>query len=231
MRPWYFNLRINLKLALAKLLARWLFWRKYTWEPLLATLPSARSFRLSKKIKRTFVPRKRRSWKEKSFFSYATRWRFNEFWRTLKQWRHRAKHKKTRLKKANQKVITRYLRQQQKIVLRRHHPLVGALVRTLISFSLTAGILFGAWWCYENIFNNLPLVSELIEKKQPMTTKILDRNNHLLFSIYEDENRTPISLDQVSPYLIQATIAIEDRTFYQHNGFDLKAFARAFMKN
>jgi 1A family penicillin-binding protein len=64
-----------------------------------------------------------------------------------------------------------------------------------------------------------------------MTTKILDRNNHLLFEIYEDENRTPIAITQVAPELIQATVAIEDRMFWEHKGFDLKAMVRAFRAN
>lgn len=40
-----------------------------------------------------------------------------------------------------------------------------------------------------------------------------------------------VSLDQISPLLIQATLAVEDRKFYDHRGFDPKGMARAVLVN
>lgn len=45
------------------------------------------------------------------------------------------------------------------------------------------------------------------------------------------ENRYWIDIDEMSPNIIQATIAIEDKKFFDHNGFDLKRIARATLLN
>ncbi len=61
----------------------------------------------------------------------------------------------------------------------------------------------------------------------PVSTQIFDRNGTLLYEVYADENRTPINLHDLPPYVYQASIAIEDKNFYHHFGFDLIAIARA----
>ncbi|WP_310552075.1 transglycosylase domain-containing protein [Paenibacillus glufosinatiresistens] len=45
------------------------------------------------------------------------------------------------------------------------------------------------------------------------------------------QTRDPVPLNAVSPYLIQATLSIEDRHFYHHAGFDLKGMGRAVLAN
>lgn len=64
----------------------------------------------------------------------------------------------------------------------------------------------------------------------PISTKILDRNGELLYEIYADQNRTPIKLDDLPDYLKEATIAIEDKNFYRHHGFDTGGILRAAWK-
>ena len=49
----------------------------------------------------------------------------------------------------------------------------------------------------------------------------------LLGSIPADRNREPVADDQIAPYLPEATVAIEDRRFYQHGGVDYVGIARA----
>ncbi|MGG7619432.1 transglycosylase domain-containing protein [Bacillus coreaensis] len=41
------------------------------------------------------------------------------------------------------------------------------------------------------------------------------------------EKRYWVGIDEISPHLIEATVAIEDRSFYKHNGFDFKRIAGA----
>jgi len=55
-----------------------------------------------------------------------------------------------------------------------------------------------------------------------VSTKIYDRNGALLYEIYADQNITPVPIGEIPKYVIQATIAIEDRDFYHHNGFSIK---------
>ncbi len=64
-----------------------------------------------------------------------------------------------------------------------------------------------------------------------VSTKIFDRNGILLYEIYDTENRTPIELQDLPPYVYQASIAIEDKSFYHHFGFDLVGIGRALVIN
>lgn len=75
--------------------------------------------------------------------------------------------------------------------------------------------------------SDLPKLSNLSVNYISKTTKILDRNGTLLFEVYANQNRTIVGLDEVPLRLRQATIAIEDKDFYKHNGFDLRGIARA----
>ncbi len=43
--------------------------------------------------------------------------------------------------------------------------------------------------------------------------------------------RIPVTLDEVSPYLIHAILAVENRTFYEDPGFSIPAIVRAFLQN
>ncbi len=84
---------------------------------------------------------------------------------------------------------------------------------------------------YDYFFTNLPSPLLLNKKQQAVTTRIFDRNGILLYRIYKDENRTLIPLNKISPYLVKATIAMEDQNFYDHNGFSLKGIVRAAIAN
>ena len=53
----------------------------------------------------------------------------------------------------------------------------------------------------------------------------------LLGSIPAEQNRQPVALDQMSPLLAEATVAIEDKRFYSHDGLDFKGIFRAAMEN
>lgn len=64
----------------------------------------------------------------------------------------------------------------------------------------------------------------------PISTKIMDRNGELLYEIYDDQNRTPIKIEELPDYLKEATIAIEDKNFYRHHGFDTGGLLRALWK-
>lgn len=55
----------------------------------------------------------------------------------------------------------------------------------------------------------------------PVSTQIKDRNGNVLYEFYRDQNRTPIKLKELNHYVMQATIAIEDKQFYNHGGISL----------
>lgn len=88
-----------------------------------------------------------------------------------------------------------------------------------------------SYFIYDVAIKDLPSPTDLSNKAQNVTTRILDRNGNLLYRIYEDENRTLIALPIVSQYLKDATIAIEDQNFYKHMGFSFKGIFRAVLRN
>src|SRR5215469_2804074 len=45
------------------------------------------------------------------------------------------------------------------------------------------------------------------------------------------QNREQVSLDQISPYLVDAVVAAEDSRFYEHSGVDVFGIFRAMLKN
>ena len=53
----------------------------------------------------------------------------------------------------------------------------------------------------------------------------------ILGAIPADKNRQPVALDEMSPLLAEATVAIEDRRFYTHDGLDYEGILRAAVKN
>ncbi|MBI4089731.1 MAG: PBP1A family penicillin-binding protein [Candidatus Levybacteria bacterium] len=75
----------------------------------------------------------------------------------------------------------------------------------------------------------LPSPKQLSFQESSLTTKIFDRNGTLLYQIYANQNRTLIPLSSIPKHLIQATIAIEDKNFYQNSGVDVGAIVRAFI--
>ncbi len=72
----------------------------------------------------------------------------------------------------------------------------------------------------------LPKPGEVI-RREGYSTKILDRNGNVLSDLYGDERRYPVAISQVPQYLKDATVAIEDKDFYKHKGFDVWALLRA----
>lgn len=59
------------------------------------------------------------------------------------------------------------------------------------------------------------------------TTTLLASNGEVIDTMHQGENRYVVPLTQISPYLKHAAIAIEDRYFYEHYGFDPKRLAMA----
>lgn len=78
---------------------------------------------------------------------------------------------------------------------------------------------------------DLPTPSKINKRLVTESTQIFDRNNNLLYQIHGEKNRTVIESKDMPLYLKQATIAVEDRNFYTHHGFDVRSILRAFLFN
>jgi len=97
--------------------------------------------------------------------------------------------------------------------------------RRIVFFSVLAFFFFVFFY----FFYQLPNPYKLKDfQATPLSTQILDRKGRLLYDIYKEQNRTPIRLEQLPKYVSQATIAIEDKDFYRHQGISLfSGIARA----
>lgn len=105
-----------------------------------------------------------------------------------------------------------------------------AVVGVVLFFGVIAIGAAGYIW----ISRDIPDVATLKDRQsQFASTKIYDRNNTLLVELTDPTNptagrRTFVQLDQISPWLIQATLATEDPNFYRYSvGFDPIAIVRA----
>jgi len=100
-------------------------------------------------------------------------------------------------------------------------------MRTLLIL-LFIGALVGLFY----MIKDLPSPRRLTSSENfAVSTQIFDRNGVLLYEIFGNEHRVPITLDQVPEDLIHATISIEDKNFYSHFGFDIEGIARALRTN
>ncbi|MEZ4862332.1 MAG: PBP1A family penicillin-binding protein [Caldilineaceae bacterium] len=103
---------------------------------------------------------------------------------------------------------------------------VGGVTFALVALFVAAGLLIA----YAMIASALPAPDELeFRTSSFQSTRILDREGNLLNEAFDTNagKRTSVSLNQISPYLRQATIATEDANFYQHSGIDYFALFRA----
>ncbi|MET4137308.1 transglycosylase domain-containing protein [Pseudarthrobacter sp. PvP090] len=75
-------------------------------------------------------------------------------------------------------------------------------------------------------FETLP--AELQVDPPSQSTSILASDGSVIANLYA-ENRTRVSLDQMSPYIKDAVIAIEDSRFYEHGGVDTTGIMRALV--
>ena len=75
---------------------------------------------------------------------------------------------------------------------------------------------------------DLPDPNKLIDRQVAQSTKIYDRTGeNLLYEISGDQKRTVIKLEDLPGFVPQAVIALEDKTFYEHSGFNYRRLFKA----
>ncbi len=99
--------------------------------------------------------------------------------------------------------------------------ITGAIILTLLSSSV------GAAFAYYQA--QLPLLNNLANHQSFQTTHIYDRNGKLLYQLYNQNygRRTYVNYNDISQWLVQATVAAEDRTFWTNQGVDITGTLRA----
>ena len=76
---------------------------------------------------------------------------------------------------------------------------------------------------------NTKNVENFTEFNTALPTRLLDINGEIITEFSSDEKRELISLDQLPHHMRNALLTREDRTFYQHRGFSVKALFRAIV--
>ncbi|WP_339383666.1 transglycosylase domain-containing protein [Oculatella sp. LEGE 06141] len=98
---------------------------------------------------------------------------------------------------------------------------------TMLSSSVVAGGLVGL----AVSFRNLPDVRVLRNYSPAQTSYVYDVNGTLLDSMHDEVNREVVDLNEISPQLKRAVIAIEDSNFYFHHGVNPTSVIRALLSN
>ncbi len=92
----------------------------------------------------------------------------------------------------------------------------------LLALTIFTGLLF-VWYA-----KDLPRPDK-VQRTEGLSTVILDRNGESLYDIFESQNRIPVQWADIPQHLKDATIAIEDKDFYKHQGLSRTGLIRALI--
>jgi penicillin-binding protein 1A len=109
---------------------------------------------------------------------------------------------------------------------RRRNVAILGLVLAVFGGAIVAGTVGGA----AALGSNCDL-SSLRQVEVGENSFVYAADGSLLGSIPSEKNRQPVALATMSPWMRRATIAIEDRRFYQHGGLDIEGIARALVED
>jgi penicillin-binding protein 1A len=110
---------------------------------------------------------------------------------------------------------------------RERYPVPGTLLGTLGTlakwgFYFLLFLIIGVWL---GVFGDLPSRNELKNIETANSTEVYTIDS-VLIGKYFIENRTAIALNNISPHIVNALIATEDRRFLEHSGIDMMSWLR-----
>lgn len=94
----------------------------------------------------------------------------------------------------------------------------------LVFLALVIGVLGGIGLFISNVINNMPPMDAIENPTTDLSTQIYSSDGKLIRSLYSQEHRISVKLNQISPHVLNALLATEDIRFYNHSGIDPKAF-------
>ncbi|HUF26082.1 MAG TPA: PBP1A family penicillin-binding protein [Gemmatimonadaceae bacterium] len=100
---------------------------------------------------------------------------------------------------------------------------------TLLGAAIASVVAFDAWLATCG-FQGCPSAAEIRAFRPPEGGRILDASGQSMGRLV-NIRRINIALDKIPIHVQRAFIATEDRRFYQHDGLDLRGFARAAVRN
>jgi len=106
-------------------------------------------------------------------------------------------------------VKTRFLSVEEKKLLKaKRLRIIAMAFLGMVIFGIILFLAMFAWYS-----KDLPKPGEVV-RKEGFSSKIYDREGQLLYDLYEEERRNPVSFEQIPDDLKHATVAIEDKDFY-----------------
>lgn len=106
----------------------------------------------------------------------------------------------------------------------------GNLLFTLSILMIAGSVSAAGFFIW--IEHTLPDPANLMNRTVEQSTKIYDRTGKtVLYDIHGQKKRTLIKFEDIPEDIRWATIAIEDKKFYGHGGFDIKGIIRAVLVN
>ena len=96
----------------------------------------------------------------------------------------------------------------------------------LVTLGLIGGAAGGAIGAWQTVCYDCPSIAQLYNWEPRQSTKILSRDGKVLDELAL-ERRTPVDIDSLPDHVPNAFVAIEDKRFYKHPGFDIWGYARA----
>lgn len=97
----------------------------------------------------------------------------------------------------------------------------------VVTVLIGALLLFGA----ARYMDELPNLDAIKARDIASNSTVFDGRGQSLGVLASEENRQPVTSDQISPWMKRATVAIEDRRFYEHGGVDPRGIIRAMARN
>ncbi len=79
------------------------------------------------------------------------------------------------------------------------------------------------------IFAEIPSFEQLEDPESNRATELISEEGKIL-NTFHIENRSFVTYEELSPFLIQAAVATEDARFYSHSGIDFKSLGRVVVK-
>ena len=97
-----------------------------------------------------------------------------------------------------------------------------------ILFGLATGAVVQRLWAVRGDVERL--AEHMTIDAGPESTLVYDANDQLITALFE-EHRIAVSLDQISPHVRHAIVAIEDKHFFQHHGLDYPRIVKSALVN
>ncbi|HEY85378.1 MAG TPA: penicillin-binding protein, partial [Chloroflexi bacterium] len=138
-------------------------------------------------------------------------------------------------------MITRRRRRRAKEDRPKYHLFFGGIaIGTLTLIVAVIGLIVlagfgGLFSIYASFAAELPDPTAIeTEQEDFETTKLYDRSGQtVLYELFDPRlgDRAYVPIDEISPYCLDAVVALEDKNFYTNYGFDVEGLGRAFVSN